>query len=226
MSPKKTYLKDTKIRRQPQYLAYWEGYYAVDDDADMPEELAAIIQDARASFSFKKTPAGDIRETLRGLSQMMNGAKIRQAVQVMDEFTKAHLCTAAGRVWRKENPDPETPVPDDLFNLKSWRPDYIRKMAKEALGNLPEVKGRHSTQQRDVEFAARLAAYWQKDTGERASVSIKSDTSPADSNFVQFAVKMFHRAGRSQTRSYGKTPLTAAALSKILRQACEAVNNP
>ena len=261
MRPKKTYMKDRKIRRQPQYMAWWEGDYAEKGDAELCPELAAIINEFRASYKQKRTPAGDVKETLQGLRGLLDDADIQQAVHMMDELTKADLCAAAGRVWRKENPDPETLAPDDLFSLKSWPASRIRRMASEALKalrakrdtssdsdrlgkrlrialsrhyifgddmapehrealfqdalqDLPKGKGRHSTQQRDVEFAAALAAYWQKEKGKAATIALATAVRK-ESAFVTFALDCFHRAGRC---------ISAEALVEMLRKGCKIAN--
>ncbi len=221
MSDKKTYFHDGRIKQGAEYLASWEGEHAKADDATLPHELAAIIQDARVSYFFKKTPAGDCKETLRGLSLIMDDTKIKQAAQVMDDFTKSHLCTAAGLMWRKESPDTKTPVPGTLFNIKTWTPEHIRIVARYALKTLREKTnakksgGRTPTRDRDVQFAARLAAYWQKTERKEATVTIASATKK-ESAFVIFAVDKFQRAGRF---------VSPSALEDVLRQGCKLTYN-
>lgn len=208
MRPKKTYLDDGKARQQPQHLSYWESEFAESGDSALPHELAMIVQDARASYLFKKQPAQDIKETLRGLSLMKDDVKIQQAAQMIDEFTKSHLCTAAGLIWREENPDADTTVPDELFTIKSWSAEHIQQMARYALKRSPGKSGRNPTQDRDVFFAARLATYWGKIEDKKATVTMTSETTK-ESAFVSFAVDMFHRAGRF---------VGSSALENILRQ--------
>ena len=113
MRGKKTYLNlDREIKQRPEYLAYWEGEYGKPDDADLTPELAMIVQDARASYSFKKTPAQNIRETLQGL-RGLDDNKVQQAAQNEDESTKASMCTAAAQIGSNEQPETQPNIPPD-----------------------------------------------------------------------------------------------------------------
>jgi cytochrome c len=107
------------------------------------------------------------------------------------------------------------PLPEDLLDMKSWDADYIRRIARFVLKTMPRKDGRHSTQHRDVQFATRLAAYWQKTERKKATVTIASATKK-ESAFVIFAVDKFQRAGRF---------VSPSALEDVLRQGCKLTHN-
>ena len=229
--PKISFRTGRKLRRHPQYLIYWPGAsikrggFAHPEDADalrracaearidyMPE-LAEIIQENRAGYSISRPPAQGIRATLRALGNLAD-EETAQAVRVLDDWTDAQLCGAAARIWRRDHPAPDTPIPADLFKPSSWPPERIRQTARTALETMPRKDGRRPQWNRDYWFGVALVRYWSHATGKRPTVTAPTDTAKA-SVFLTWAAAMFKRAGRRiHTSDLAKTLQRAKRLGQ------------
>lgn len=208
MRAKVTFRDGGRLRPRPQHLVFGAGDFAHAEDADLPPPLAEIVREWRCTYAVNRIPAQDVRATLRALASIDDAGALL-AIRVIDDWTEAQLCGTAGRLWRRDHPDPTTPIPEDLFSPTCWPPERIRATARVTLKTLPRADGRRQLAGRDLWFAIALVAYWRNSTGRVPAVTVESVTE-RESEFLSWAWEMFHRAGRR---------LAAPTLAKVLWRA-------
>lgn len=191
MRPKVTFRDGFRWERK---CTYWEGEFAKAEDADLEPGLAEIVIHWRAEFATAgwRPSAQDVKETLRRL-RVLDDDQIVRALKALDPFTD-------GELWRL----PRNPTPSEI------RAEAERVLLK--MKHAPKRAGRTAVQGKDVRMGVSLARWWERHTGDPATVW----ESTKESAFLAWATQMFHRAGRFVSASALRKSLQRSI--KILRQ--------
>lgn len=164
------------------------------------EELKEIMALERAARSISVTPGNHILETLRKLL-LLNGDKLRQAIAVVDPYTRVNLEVAALQ-FHRNRVGTDGVLPDSWHDISATRClfDTIYSAHYQALdSDLLEIirlainahhtgSGRHQTKEIDIRFIGKLAEWWLDATGQKPTAS-DNRINNTMSKFVEFTQK-------------------------------------
>lgn len=189
---------------------YWGDDYARPDDADLDPELAEIIVEWRGTFALSRPLSQDEKETLRKRGTFVESRPASQDVEEtlrkLPTLDDEHIVRAAKCI------DPWTE--SELCRLPSNpTPDQIRDEARRGRRSMTAKNGRRPGHMDSVWFGVALTNWWIKHKG-RPTVTTNRECSKA-SEFLKWAVEMFHRAGRA---------VGEEAVAKIMREAIDTLD--
>ncbi|MDA8108149.1 MAG: hypothetical protein M0015_05905 [Betaproteobacteria bacterium] len=193
--------------------------YAQLEDAELPGELAELLQLARCFYdpADKGPPRADIRATLEVLESVPPDL-LRGALGALDSWTLAELEAAALRLWRLTHPG-QTEVPEDVFDKWRWAPEHVHALAQATLDRLPGARGgRRATRWADARLMRELVALWQRTRAKRLSPADRELLDWTEHNdyssLAKFTRAMFDRAGRGSIDEGDLSRLRTAALRR------------
>ncbi len=196
--------------------ARWLVEYARAEDAELPDELAQLLQQARWHYDSAAWPPArqDLRATLQALLAAPE-SDLQGALQLVDPWTEAQLATAALKLARLAHPVPAE-LPAQVFDKRTWSADQVREFAQLALEGLPRpLGGRRSARWADAWLMRALLRLWRRGRGRKLSARDQALLPVIEQHrsLATFARAMFARVDRLPSESTLRS-LRAAALRR------------